>query len=231
LRAAAPWQGLRAREDSHTIPGLVRIRASDLKVRERAQCPALAILFVVDASGSSAAHRLGEAKGAVQLLLADCYVRRDRVGLISFRGRSADILLEPTRSLTRAKRSLAALPGGGATPLATAIDTVVVEVERITKRGQTPIVVFLTDARANVARDGTQGRERAANDVNQAATALRARRTPTLLVDTGVRASPAAESLARTLGARYLALPEVGALDLSQAVRHAAHRSAPGRPA
>ena len=63
-------------------------------------------------------NRLAEAKGAVELLLADCYVRRDRVALLAFRGREAELLLPPTRSLVRAKRSLAGLPGGGGTPLA-----------------------------------------------------------------------------------------------------------------
>ena len=79
-------------------------------------------LFVIDASGSSALHRLAEAKGAVDLLLADCYVRRDQVAVIAFRGRGAELLLPPTRSLVRAKRSLAALPGGGGTPLAAGLD-------------------------------------------------------------------------------------------------------------
>ena len=79
-------------------------------------------IFAVDASGSSALHRLAEAKGAVELLLADCYVRRDQVAVIAFRGCGAELLLPPTRSLVRAKRVLNGLPGGGSTPLAAALD-------------------------------------------------------------------------------------------------------------
>jgi magnesium chelatase subunit D len=79
-------------------------------------------IFVVDASGSAALHRLAEAKGAVELLLADCYVRRDRVAMLAFRGKGAELMLPPTRSLVRAKRSLAGLPGGGGTPLAAGMD-------------------------------------------------------------------------------------------------------------
>ena len=95
-----------------------RCARSDLRITRLQQRAATATLFVVDASGSSALHRLAEAKGAVELLLAECYVRRDQVGVIAFRGRGAEVLLPPTRSLVRAKRSLAALPGGGGTPLA-----------------------------------------------------------------------------------------------------------------
>jgi magnesium chelatase subunit D len=103
-------------------------------------------------------HRLAEAKGAVELLLADCYVRRDRVAVIAFRGRGAEVLLEPTHSLVRAKRSLAALPGGGGTPLSAGIAAGFAMAEASRKRGQTPVIVALTDGRANVARDGMGAR-------------------------------------------------------------------------
>jgi magnesium chelatase subunit D len=113
LRTAAPWQRLRG-----PAPGGARLRvqADDFRVvrfRQRAQS---VTVFVVDASGSAALYRLAEAKGAVELLLADCYVRRDEVAMIAFRGDMAELLLPPTRSLVRAKRSLSALPGGGGTP-------------------------------------------------------------------------------------------------------------------
>ena len=110
LRAAAPWQKLR-RNAMPDAPNDLLVRVEDFRLRRHVERAQTTTIFVLDASGSSALNRLAEAKGAIELLLADCYVRRDRVAVIAFRSRSADLLLPPTRSLTRAKRCLAALPG------------------------------------------------------------------------------------------------------------------------
>ena len=162
---------------------------------------------------------LAEAKGAVELLLADCYVRRDRVALIAFRGPGAELLLPPTRSLVRAKRGLAQLPGGGGTPLAAAIDSSLTIADAARRRGETPLVVFLTDGRANVGRDGVGGRTRAREDALQAARSLRVAGFATLVIDTSPRARPDARELAEAMAARYLPLPQADAATLSQAVR------------
>ncbi len=119
LRAAAPWQRLRGQG---ALDGpRIRVAPEDFRVTRYKQRSRTLTIFAVDASGSAALNRLAEAKGAVELLLADCYIRRDQVAVIAFRGRTAELLLPPTRSLVRAKRSLAGLPGGGGTPLASAI--------------------------------------------------------------------------------------------------------------
>ena len=110
LRAAAPWQPLRRREQAATV-ARVLVRRDDFRMKRFRERTETTAIFAVDASGSSALHRLAEAKGAVELLLAQCYVRRDRVALLAFRGRGSELLLSPTRSLVRAKRSLAGLPG------------------------------------------------------------------------------------------------------------------------
>ena len=185
-------------------------------------------MFVVDASGSAALHRLAEAKGAVELLLADCYVRRDRVALIAFRGGTggqtgpgAELLLPPTRSLVRAKRCLAGLPGGGGTPLATGMDLARELAEDLARRGGTPLVVLLTDGRANIARDGRPGRPRAAEDALAAARAWRASGVAALWLDTSPQPQAQAQQLAQTMGARYLPLPHADARQMSQAVRAA----------
>ncbi|MDB5656112.1 MAG: protoporphyrin magnesium-chelatase [Tardiphaga sp.] len=219
LRAAAPWQPLRrcAAVGQPAQPRIL-IRKDDLRINRFRQRSETATIFVVDASGSAALHRLAEAKGAVELLLADCYVRRDQVAVIAFRGALAEVLLPPTRSLARAKRSLAGLPGGGGTPLAAGLDAAFVMADAVRRKGQTPTVIVLTDGRANIARDGAQGRPRAEQDATRAAQQLRAAGVSSLLVDMSSRPGPLAEALAREMGARYLPLPYADAATLSRAV-------------
>ncbi len=199
----------------------LHIRREDFHVHRHALRRETTTVFVVDASGSSALHRLAEAKGAVELLLADCYVRRDSVALIAFRGSGAELLLPPTRSLARAKRGLAGLPGGGATPLAAGLDAAASLVDALRRRGVTPFVVLLTDGRGNVGRDGTPGRAAALRDALAAGERLRATGAATLLLDTSPRPQDAAVRIAAALGGRYLPLPHAGAHDVSAAIRSA----------
>ena len=221
LRAAAPWQMLRRREarpSNATIPR-VEVRRDDFRVTRLEQRTETTSIFAVDASGSSAFHRLAEAKGAVEQLLADCYIRRDRVALLAFRGSIAELILPPTRSLARAKRSLAGMPGGGGTPLATAIDAACALAEATTRKGQTPVVVLLTDGRGNIARDGKPGREQAERDALASARALRAAGLSALVVDISPQPHDSAKRLAAEMGARYLALPYADGKTLSRAVQ------------
>jgi len=230
LRAAAPWQPLRRRDaGTESRRGAdappVLVRREDFRVKRFRHRAPTTTIFAVDASGSSALHRLAEAKGAVELLLAECYVRRDQVALVAFRGRGAELLLPPTRSLARAKRSLAALPGGGGTPLAAGLDAVVELAELALRRGETPIVVVLTDGRANVARDGTGGRARAFDDALAAARRVRYAGLTAVLVDTSPQPQPQAQAVAAAMDARYVALPHAGAATISAAVAAAAPRA------
>lgn len=221
LRAAAGWQKLRrnAVVQAGRAPRKVEVRRDDFRIARYQQRSATTTIFAVDASGSSALNRLAEAKGAVELLLADCYVRRDQVALIGFRGQSSDLILPPTRSLVRAKRGLSGLPGGGGTPLASGIDAASDLADAIRRKGQTAIVVLLTDGQANIARDGLAGRARAGEDARDAARRLRATGVTVLLVDTSPRRTDAARALAVEMGARYLPLPYADAATISSAVR------------
>lgn len=217
LRAAAPWQRLRRAECGDA--GRVVVRADDFHVTRFKQRSETTTIFAVDASGSAAANRLAEAKGAVELLLADCYIRRDNVAVLAFRGKGCELLLPPTRSLVRAKRSLSGLPGGGGTPLATGLDAAEDLADHVQRRGGTPVIVILTDGRANVTRDGSGGRMQAEQQALAAAARLRVAQRVVLLVDTSPRPAPLAQSLATAMSARYLPLPYVDPGRLSRAVR------------
>ena len=216
LKAAAPWQRLRGGSDRF------QVRRDDFRIVRYRQRIGSTTVFAVDASGSAAMHRLAEAKGAVELLLADCYVRRDQVALIAFRGNDATLLLPPTGSLLRAKRCLAALPGGGPTPLAAGIEAAMTLASTIARTGRTPVITLLTDARANIARDGTGGRPRAEAEALEAARAVRAAGVAALMVDTSPRPNPFARLLADAMDGRYVPLPYADASALSVAIRSAA---------
>ncbi len=220
LSTAAPWQRLRRAEPGRQGARII-VRTDDLRVTHMRQRSETATIFVIDASGSSALHRLAEIKGAVEVLLAECYVRRDQVAVISFRGKSAEVLLPPTRSLLRAKRNLAGAPGGGATPLASGIDSARVLAEQLRRRGLTPALVLMTDGQANVARDGAFGRERAQLEAQQAAKVLGACQFRALLIDTSPRPQAAARALAEAMRCRYLPLPYADARALVGAVQSA----------
>jgi magnesium chelatase subunit D len=203
LRAAAPWQRLRGAP----MGGRIAVRRDDFRVIRTERRTGTTTIFLVDASGSAALNRLAETKGAVELMLADCYARRDRVAVVAFRGGGAELLLPPTRALARAKRSLAGLPGGGGTPLAAGLQAAFVLADAARRRGESAGLVLLTDGRANVALDGTPGRGRAAEDAEAVARLLRAAGFPGVLVDTGTRPSDAARRVAEAMGARHVGLP------------------------
>lgn len=217
LRTAAPWQRLR-RSEGETRR--VVVAPEDFRIRRFRQRSETTAIFCVDASGSAALERLAEAKGAVELLLAEAYVRRDRVALVAFRGAGAEVLLPPTRSLVRAKRALAGLPGGGGTPLAAGLDAAATLGLAVRRAGGTPVVVLLTDGRANVARSGLGGRALAGEEALAAGRALRHHGLRTLVIDTGARPD-GARALADAAQARYCPLPRADAGSVRAAVRAA----------
>ncbi|MEM9501073.1 MAG: magnesium chelatase subunit D [Pseudomonadota bacterium] len=222
LRAAVPWQEARRRElgceQPDAAPGKILMRRDDLRVRRFEEKAARVTIFAVDASGSAAAARLAEAKGAVELMLAQAYVTRSEVALLAFRGDSAEVLLPPTRSLTRARRALAELPGGGGTPLAMGLNAARELADAVTAKGRTPSLVILTDGRGNIAADGSPGRKQAGEDAEAAAKAIYASGLDALVVDISARPGRDAPELADKMGARFLALPRADAKVLHEAI-------------
>lgn len=152
IRAAAPFQRSRQANGLALV-----IETSDIREKVREKRIGNFMLFVVDASGSMGARqRMIETKGAVLSLLQDAYQKRDKVGMVAFKGDRAEVLLPPTNSVELAQKCLAELPVGGKTPLAAGLTKAQEVVRQQLKRSphMRPIVVILSDGKANVAAGG-----------------------------------------------------------------------------
>jgi magnesium chelatase subunit D len=215
LTASAPHQRRRGRSG----PGLL-LEPADLREHRREGRESNLVLFAVDASGSMAARRRMEAvKGAVLSLLLDAYQRRDKVGLICFRGTGAELLLPPTSSVDAAARRLETMPAGGRTPLAAGLAEAhaTLRRERLRDPQRRPLLVIVTD-----------GRHTAGNDPAAAAGNLRRDGIASVVVDceSGPVRLGLAAGLAQVLGAEYLRLGRLAAGD----PRAAGDDGAAGRP-
>ncbi|MEV6355104.1 putative cobaltochelatase [Streptomyces hydrogenans] len=215
VRAAAPHQRARGRSGA----GLV-VRRDDLRQAVREGREGNLVLFVVDASGSMAARkRMGAVKGAVLSLLLDAYQRRDKVGLITFRGRAAELALPPTSSVDAAAARLEELPTGGRTPLSAGLLRAhdVLRVERLRDPSRRPLLVVVTDGRA------TGGGPDPVGLAARAARLHAADGTASVVVD--CEAGPVrlglAGDLARHLGGTAVTLDELRADAIAGLVREA----------
>ena len=178
LRAAAPHQARRGR----SIGGPLRLERHDLRQKVRERKVANLTVFVVDASASmDADRRMAQTKGAILSLLHDAYVRRDRVALVVFRDRSAEVVLPPTSSITLARRQLASLPVGGTTPLAhgLAVGYNVVRTAALRDPSLRPLLVLISDGEGNVA----MGKGDPAAEARQVADVIAARKIDALVID------------------------------------------------
>jgi magnesium chelatase subunit D len=215
LRTAAPWQPFRRK---FSFVDRMIVTRDDFRVARIKQRTEATAIFAVDASGSTAFQRLVEAKGAVESILAECYVRRDKVALVSFRSKAAEVLLPPTRSLERAKRALAGLPGGGGTPLASGLDEVFILALRVKKGGGSPVIILLTDGRANVTREGEGNKMKALEETEAAARLFAAEGFDAMVIDVSPNPNASARKLAEQMCARYLPMPRAGATDIARPV-------------
>ncbi len=215
LRNAAPWQTLR-----RTWAGADRmvVTRDDFRVSRIKQRNEATAIFAVDASGSTAFQRLAEAKGAVEAILAECYVRRDRVALVAFRGKKAELLLPPTRSLERAKRALAGLPGGGGTPLASGLDEAYALAVQVRRTGGNPIVIVLTDGKGNITRAGVGNKAKAFEEAQSAAKLFAAEGFDAMIIDVSPEPQKSARGLAADMHATYLPMPRASALDIARPI-------------
>ncbi|MGW2083622.1 putative cobaltochelatase [Streptomyces sp. NPDC001880] len=212
VQAAAPHQRARGRSGR----GLV-VRRDDLRQATREGREGNLVLFVVDASGSMAARqRMAAVKGAVLSLLLDAYQRRDKVGLITFRGKDAEVALPPTSSVDAAAARLELLPTGGRTPVAAGLLKAheVLRVERLRDPSRRPLLVVVTDGRA------TGGREPVAL-ATRAARLHEAEGVASVVVDceSGPVRLGLAGSLAHALGGSAVTLDELRADSIAGLVK------------
>lgn len=216
LRAAAPKQKLRGAKQL----GRVAIRSEDFHVHRFQQNSSSCLILALDASGSAALQRLAEAKGAVELLLQQSYARRDSVCIVAFRGAQAQLLLPMTRSLVRAKRAMTGLPGGGGTPLALALKMACEQATQLHRQGVTPILVVLSDGRANVTLQGLGGRAQAQAEAAQWGAQWRQTGHRSLWIDTSIQPDPQVQMLANTMGGSYMPMPQVQSQRMASAMNN-----------
>ena len=236
LRAAAPHQQRRRQtlaEGADQQPDSPAFLIEPWDVREKvreAQTSSL-VLFVVDASGSMGAQRrMVAVKGAVLSLLLDAYQRRDRVGLISFRGTRADLLLPPTNSVDLAQVYLQDMPTGGRTPLSRGLYLALeaLETERLKDRDVLPLLVLLSDGRANVSMnaagsvEASRGGGAAAHEEAKGmASLVHELKIPSVVIDTELDFIKLglAKTIAEAMGAKYIKLDELAPESVAAAVR------------
>jgi magnesium chelatase subunit D len=190
---------------------------SDAREPARTRTAGRTVVVAVDASGSSGTHRRVEAAtGLVLGLLADAYLRRDRVALVTFRGATADVVLPPTASVELARNRLAELPTGGVTPLAEGIGAGLSLAEQAQADGWPPLLVLISDGRATGSGDALERARRAACEVAAAG-------VDAVLIDAeqGTRRRGLALELASDLGARYVRVEELNASCVEAAIRDA----------
>jgi magnesium chelatase subunit D len=242
LRAAAPFQ--RARRETGSQSQLqVIIKPADLRFKQLKRRTGTLFIFAVDASGSMAMNRMAQAKGAIMRLLEKAYLDRDSVALISFRGKSANILLAPTRSVELASRLVEALPAGGSTPIAAGLVCALELAKRARRLSVTHcrlarqvVLAIFTDGRANVGlhtetiNDPSARAATIRAELRQLGVALKSKGIATVVIDTKPQfvSGGWAQALAEWLGARYLYLPRADADmisdELSQMAAHSMMR-------
>jgi magnesium chelatase ATPase subunit D len=215
---ARRWESVESRKTFRTMlgqPSPVLIDSSALRYKRFKRKAGTLFIFAIDTSGSMALNRIGQAKGALSRLLQQSYVQRDHVALVSFRGRTAEVLLSPSKSVARARRMLDALPVGGATPLSAGVRSSVEIAKRAAQEGtQSVVLLIFTDGRGNVPLGRNESFDRGLRqqlieqELDALGAALKTTSVTTIVVDTQNRfvSNGEAERLAHKLGGRCVAL-------------------------
>lgn len=217
IRAAAPFQLERGAEGRDLA---IKIDISDIREKVRERKIGNTILFVVDASGSMGAQqRMTAVKGAILSLLVDAYQKRDRVGLVVFRGKTAELLLPPTSSVELARKCMQELPVGGKTPLAHGLSKAfeVLQRELMINKNTMPRLILISDGKANVGMTS----DSPLNDAIGIANHIREKEIASYVIDSeqSFIAFGLAKQLAGEMGAKYLKLEDLQADQLTNVVK------------
>ena len=215
FRAAAPHQIKREKGEL-----AIKIEKPDIREKVREKKIGNTLLFVVDASGSMGAQaRMTAAKGAVLSLLIEAYQKRDKVGLVAFKGNKAEVLLPPTSSVELARKYLQNLPTGGKTPLSQGLvkGYEVLNKEKELNKNAIQLLILLSDGKANV----SMGSGKPVEEAKQIASLIRASGIKSLVIDAeqSFIGLGFAQEISNELGARYMKLEELRAQDILDGIR------------
>jgi len=213
IRAAAPFQKSRMKN-----PGvLISVKKEDLRIKEREKKIGNLILFTVDASGSMGARgRMAASKGAVMSLLLDAYQKRDKIGLVTFRKKDAEVLLPPTSSVDLAANKLREMPVGGRTPLSVGLAKgFEILSNNLTKDpSMRPVSIIMTDGRSNFAVGGGKPMDEVFDYADKMSNESRIKYIVIDTEDSGVVTFGLARKLADRLGAEYFKIEDLKASDI-----------------
>lgn len=231
LRQAAPHQRARrtARPDAGT--GRILLTKDDVRLKKFRQRTGALLVFIVDASGSMAVNRMGQAKGAVVELLRQSYVSRDKVAMIGCYGNESRVLLSATQSVEAAKRQLEKLPTGGGTPLNDAMRRAHVLIDEVRRAGtySESLVVILSDGRGNVlarpddtVTNKSEQQSAIRKEMEDLARVYAAAGVKTVVIDTQNKfvSGGEAKNLAELFQGRYIYLPRLTAGQIAGAVKN-----------
>jgi len=214
IRAASP------RQRNRMGALAVKIETTDIREKVRERKMGNTVLFVVDASGSMGAQqRMTAVKGAILSLLIDAYQKRDRVGLVVFRGAGAEVLLPPTSSVELARNHMQSLPVGGKTPLAHGLSKgfEVLKRELMINHHTIPRMILISDGKGNV----SLGSGSPMDDARVVAAHIRDAGISSFVIDSenGYISFGLAQSLSEDLGAKYLKLDDLKAEQIADVVK------------
>jgi magnesium chelatase subunit D len=218
LRAAAPHQKRRKNESELALS----LRQEDVREKIREKCIGNFLLFLVDASGSMGARgRMAASKGAIMSLLLDAYQKRDRVAMVSFRRNKAFLNLPPTSSVEMAARLLKEMPVGGRTPLSAGLvkGFEILRSYLIKDPASRPIVIIITDGKANVALGSQKPVEETLTLASKMRLDKRIRYMVVDTEDTGLVSFGLAKQLAAAMGAQYSKIEDLRADQLLNIVK------------